>query len=224
MKKIILFLGWLMLASAVLAQSAFEGFYGQIGAGYENNRIPGQSFNWDSGSGNSAVSSPSVNSGGGQLNLGLGYNASISNDLLLGLGAEYSTLSSTFSSGQIAGVGCSGSCGGGQKYRASNRHSIFLAPSYVINNDGLAYVKVGYSNEKLQSNFNNASFGSGRVKGYVLGLGYRQVLQGGLYGFGEVNYYRYSAISLNNTVDGIVSGNNPNPSAYNFIAGLGYRF
>jgi len=177
------------------------------------------------------LNTPSTNNGTGQINLGLGYNAAVTQTFLLGIGVEYSTISSTFESGQI--TGCGASCDATQKYKVSNRYSVFLTPGYAIDKDKLAYLKAGYSNEKLQSTLNEtaafdtnngASFGSKSVGGYLVGLGYKQMIKGGFYGFGEANYYSYSSASLNNNVGGVITNNNPKPSAYSFLVGVGYKF
>jgi len=234
MKKIaIVLVAFLFAGSAVAADSAFQGFYGQISAGYENNSVGSVDF---SGGGQGTFNTPSVNSGAAQVNIGVGYNFSINETYLLGFGAEYSAVNvNNLTTGQLTGTACGGSCGGVANYQVSNRYSVFLTPSYVVNKDSLAYLKVGYSSETVQSSLqenthldasNNASFGSSTVNGYVLGFGYKQMVQNGFYGFGEANYYNYSSASLNNTLPtGLaISNNNPSPSAYNILVGIGYKF
>ena len=233
MKKITFALLSLLVTSSVMAQSAFEGFYGQIGAGYENNRVGSEDFGFTTVTANS----PSVNKGTAQANIGVGYNFPLNKSYLLGVGVEYSAINSNnLTTGQVTSTdGCGGDCGGVTKYQVSNRYSIFLTPSYIIEKNSLAYLKVGYSREKLQSTLvetenidanNNASFGSSTVNGYVIGAGYKQMVSAGLYGFGEFNYYKYSSASLNNTLPNgaAISSNNPSPSAYNFLVGVGYKF
>jgi len=237
MKKIaIVLVAFLFAGSAVAADSAFQGFYGQISAGYENNSVGSANFLAGVNPGTN-VNAPSVNSGAAQVNIGVGYNFPINETYLLGFGAEYSAVNSNnLTTGQLTGTGCGGSCGAVANYQVSNRYSVFLTPSYVVNKDSLAYLKVGYSSEKVQSSLqetsppydanNNASFGSSTVNGYVLGFGYKQMVQNGFYGFGEANYYNYSSASLNNTLPtGLaISNNNPSPSAYNIFVGIGYKF
>jgi hypothetical protein len=65
--------------------------------------------------------------------------------------------------------------------------------------------------EKTTSNFT----------GHSLGLGYRQIIQGGLYGFIETNYATYSSKQDTN-LDG-ATGNNK-PTTMNAILGVGYKF
>jgi opacity protein-like surface antigen len=220
--------------TGAIAQSAFEGFYGQAGVGYENNSVSSSSSFTANGD---SLSTPTASNGIGQINLGLGYNASVTKQFLLGVGAEYSTISSEFQSGQItSATGCGTDCRSTQKYKVSNRYSIFLTPGYAIDKDKLAYLKAGYSSQTVQASLNQTSaidsdngfnFGSKSVGGYILGLGYKQIITGGFYGFGEANYYSYSSASLNNSPSpqGVVYANNSTKSdAYSFLIGVGYKF
>jgi hypothetical protein len=233
-KKILVASLLALAGTGAMAQSAFEGFYGQVGAGYENNSVSSSSSFTDNGS---SLSTPNASNGTGQINLGLGYNASVTKQFLLGVGAEYSTMSSEFQSGQItSATACGGDCAATQKYKVSNRYSIFLTPGYAIDKDKLVYLKAGYSTQTVQASLNQTGiltdkdngfqFGSKSVGGYVLGLGYKQIIKGGFYGFGEANYYSYSSASLNNTSpEGQVYANNSTKSdAYNFLVGVGYKF
>lgn len=227
-----------VVASSAMAQSAFEGFYGQLGTGYENNSIGSTSIvvgpNSRHTGGTSA--STSISSGNVPLVVGLGYNFSVSPQFVLGLGADYSTISQTSGVATFNfGTGCSDPNGGCAqlKYQTSNRYSIFVAPGYQIDKDKLAYFKVGYTGETLtvqpQGGGTTGNF-SNNLSGYVLGLGYKQIISGGFYGFGEANYYGYSKPTLTGAAtntDG--SGNqaitlNPSVSAYNFLVGVGYKF
>lgn len=236
MKKKILVASLLALAgTGAVAQSAFEGFYGQVGAGYENNSVSSSSSFRASGN---SLSTPNASNGTGQINLGLGYNASVTKQFLLGVGAEYSIMSSEFQSGQVtSATACGGDCAITQKYKVSNRYSIFLTPGYAIDKDKLAYLKAGYSTQTVQASLNQTgsltdndngfNFGSKSVGGYVLGLGYKQIIKGGFYGFGEANYYSYSSASLNNTpspTGNVYTNNSTKSDAYNFLIGVGYKF
>ncbi len=221
---------------AAMAQASnFEGFYGQIGAGYENNSVGSSDFSITQAgqAGTTKLNTPAVNGGTGQINLEVGYNFPLNATYLLGVGIEYSTMKSKdLTTGQV--TGCGGSCDATMKYEVSNRYSVFLTPSYIIDKDSLAYLKVGYSNQKLQQTLvetatldanNNASFGSSSLSGYVLGFGYKQMVSNGFYGFGEANYYSYSSASFNPALTKIsVTDNSPKPSAYIVSVGIGYKF
>jgi outer membrane immunogenic protein len=223
MKKLLVAAAVAGLVGTVNAQSAFEGAYGQLGIGYENNSINSYTLQVD----NFPLSINSANAGSFSGVIGLGYNFQVAKEFLLGIGADYGMVpSSTFNS-QIGGGDTLGN-------KVSNRYNIFLTPGYVIDKDKLAYLKVGYSSQSLKitdtgpgSDTNGQTVGSGNVNGYVLGLGYKQMVQSGFYGFAEANYYSYSALkSGTNTLTSteVVTNVNPKSSAYQFLIGVGYKF
>lgn len=87
--------------SPTLAQSAFQGFYGQVATGYEANNasgLNGTAVTAPGGvdnTGNLAASNQSF--GSAPLVLGFGYNFSLNPQWLLGVGVDYSALSQTSS-------------------------------------------------------------------------------------------------------------------------------
>jgi outer membrane immunogenic protein len=212
-----------VMAGSAMAQSAFEGFYGQIATGYENNSIASTqvsnqwgSFGFNSGSKGSAP-----------LTVGIGYNFTVAPQFVLGLGADYSTISATLNNANITNA----NPGAQTQTKVSNRYSVYVTPGYQIDKDKLAYLKAGYSNQKVQQNLAGTATPAGAqvgsattTGGYVVGLGYKQIITGGFYGFAEANYYNYSSVSLNTVADSTLSGNNPKTSAYNFLVGVGYKF
>jgi hypothetical protein len=241
-----------MIASSAMAQSAFQGFYGQIGTGYESNSL---------GSGNGNVSSsvdpqsysPSSSSqqfGGAPLVLGIGYNFSVTPKWLIGIGADYSALSQTSSNfstnfespttADLTGVFS------GNSIQLSNRFNVFITPGYAIDDDKLIYLKAGYSSISAKLNGSDTytvnfsgvqvaqlplSSGSSTttVGGYVVGLGYKQIIAGGIYGFIEANYMSYSkpSFSTTSTISNGVSATSTlstSLSSYQALVGIGYRF
>lgn len=228
--KLLLALAATAVVGSASAQSAFQGFYGQIATGYENNTIQntpvvvvnqGQTYT-SSGSGTASA-------GGTPLIVGLGYTFSLAPQFTLGLGADYSTLSQT--TGSATGY-FSPTDSAVLKYKISNRYNVFLAPGYAIDKDKLAYFKVGYSNQKVEAqnaDGGGGTLGSATTGGYVLGLGYKQIISGGFYGFAEANYYSYAkpTISKSYTEDNgtnSVASVNPGNNAYNVLVGVGYKF
>jgi outer membrane immunogenic protein len=226
MNKKILFVALSLISTATIAQSGFEGFYGQLGVGFDQNTISSSSvtfFNVDSRSvpGSSGGSFAGV--------VGLGYNFELNEDFLLGFGVDYGFIpSSAFNGGSIT-VSFTGT-----QTKISNRYNIFATPGYVIDKDKLAYLKAGYSSQTvkiadLTTGYGTygETMGSGSANGYVLGLGYKQMVASGFYGFGEANYYSYSganfaATTLSDTT--AISGYSPKTNAYQFLAGVGYKF
>ncbi len=221
MKKLLIAAAVAGLVGTANAQSAFEGAYGQLGIGYENNNIDAYT---GLASGDS-IPVNSKNSGNFSGVIGLGYNFAITKEFLLGVGADYGVVpSSTFNTTGDVVLG----------NKVSNRYNIFLTPGYAIDKDKLAYLKAGYSSQSLKITDQGAgsttvgeTLGSGNVNGYVLGLGYKQMVQSGFYGFAEANYYSYSSASFGTRTlsDGVVVSNiNPKSSAYQFLVGVGYKF
>lgn len=229
-----------MTATSACAQTnPFEGFYGQVSTGYENNSIKSPSTRYTvidtpPFSGTQDISNQSAS--GVPLVLGIGYNFAINSKWVLGLGADYSALSQKtgeFSSKNPQVPGPNGYVNG-QSIEISNRFNLFLAPGYVIDQDKLVYAKIGYSNQQIQFTTPGTRDATGyspsaTQSGYILGLGYKQVITGGLYVFGEANYMSYSHASLDSTVHlrgGPDVGVNQNPaaSAYTILVGAGYKF
>ncbi len=184
-----------VVASSAMAQSAFEGAYGQLGIGYQSSKgktdVP---VNFDSTNGFASV-------------VAAGYNFSISKEFLLGIGAEYSFVPTSEANLSFSDRGRTVT----EKYKNQNTYNIFLSPGYAISKDSLAYAKVGYTGTsyKFVDSTNN-------LTGYSLGLGYKQIISGGLYGFAEGNYFSYG----NKTVNDVkLSGN-----SMNLLVGVGYKF
>jgi len=225
-KKLLIAVGASFLASAAIAQSAFEGFYAQVGIGYENDSLTSRSFTTSvatNGAPNGTVSGASSSGGAFSGTIGLGYNLSIAPKWLVGIGADYSPTNLTTST-QASYYGAIAS----NNYKVSNRFNIFLTPGYEIDADKLAYLKVGYSNEAVawqaQSGPPGAVNSSSNQSGFVAGLGYKQLLNKNLYVFGEGNYYSYSSYTSSsiNPSNGSFTPTQT-PSAYQFLVGIGYK-
>jgi hypothetical protein len=237
MKKLLVAAAVAGLVGTANAQSAFEGFYGQIATGYESNSFNGlgapYTFTTTGGAtGSGATSASNQNANGVPLVIGLGYNFKIDNSFLLGLGIDYSAISQEtkgYSSGEDGEV-----FNANNKLKVQNRYNIFVSPSYVIDKDKLAYLKVGYSSQSLKYSApavdtTPALSTSSNQSGYILGLGYKQMISGGFYGFAEANYMSYNKVNLGTswtetTGVRVTNSTNTGASAYNFLVGVGYRF
>lgn len=241
MKKILLAVVMSAVIGNAYAQSIFEGLYGQIATGYESNnisntdlqvnqsRIPGvaraRTLNDVDGGSSSKSGMPLV--------IGVGYTFSLESNYTIGFGFDYSALNTTTSTIQYSTAGLPNRANKAY-YEVSNRYSIFLSPGIAIDKDKLAYLKAGYTNQKLaiydgtSGNFE----GSTQMGGYIAGLGYKQMIASGLYLYGEANYYFYPNSGLNGTgaTTGARAGgtfsqtSNPSANAYNFLVGVGYKF
>ncbi len=216
------------------AQSRFEGFYGQVGAGYEStgfsilnvvDTLPASSYPPN------GVSIPRPNpvinkSAGFAGTMTLGYTYALTNQFLLGVGAEYSPLSQ--STQNITSVDTMGTIA------MTNSWNVFLSPGYAIDDDKAIYAKVGYSRAKI-TNGDGASGNqtSNLLSGYSLGLGYKQFFAGNWYGFIEANYTAYSNYQISapepfsyDHVAYTTGTNNKSLGAYssNALLGIGYKF
>jgi outer membrane immunogenic protein len=208
MKKKLLVASLLTLAgTGAMAQSAFEGFYAQAGIGYESvtpsftgGSVDGFGY---TGTGNNANSFAGT--------IGAGYNFAVTPSFLLGIGAEYSPIAGSKANitTTVAGIGSET-----DQYNKKDSYNIFISPSIVIDKDKLAYAKVGYTGANVTSDGDNTS-----LNGYSLGLGYKQIISGGLYGFGEVNYASYANTNVGDGATGSFSANSTN-----VLVGLGYKF
>ena len=223
MKKLLLALFTTAFTNAVMAQSTFEGFYGQIATGYENNTVKSGTSNDNVGT---TFTNPSVSSGAAPLIIGAGYNFNVNPKYTLGLGVDYSLFSTN--SGTITSITSTPNVLPNTAYtKVSNRYNIYVMPGYVIDETKLAYLKVGYSNQKVEdfATLNNVSLGSTNVSGYILGVGYKQMIGGGIYAFGEANYMNYSNGTLIYRESGGYSFfTNKGSDAYSALIGLGYKF
>jgi outer membrane immunogenic protein len=231
-----------VVASSAMAQSAFEGFYGQLGTGYESNSTTTGAYTTNNPNQTWGVSNQ--NFSGAPIVLGAGYNYSVAPKWLIGLGADYSFLpqtSSTFNGTNPTGS-TSGTTSGaltGASYKVSNRYNIFLTPGYEIDKDKLVYLKAGYSSVSLTNTYptryvdngnaaNNMPLSAGTqsktLNGYILGLGYKQMVTSNIYGFAEGNYMSYSKANFSTTSAGTTFTTNPGLSSYTLLVGLGYKF
>jgi outer membrane immunogenic protein len=241
MKKLVLATLLTGVAVGASAQSAFEGFYGQIATGYESNQVSNINTTGNLTAG--AYSASNQNFGGAPLVLGIGYNFSVAPKWLIGIGVDYSVLSqtsSTFSQSNPVGDGLGGpSTISGASMKASNRYNIFVTPGYEVDKDKLVYLKAGYSSVSATNNWPTTYSDSGfsgpitpalgsqskTVSGYILGLGYKQMISSGLYAFAEGNYMSYTKPNFS-----VTSGNgeaitvSPSISSYQLLVGVGYRF
>jgi hypothetical protein len=229
--KLLLACSGLILSSSVFAQSQFLGAYGQIATGYENNRVSSAQLTGTPYGGTpNTTNSVSINNGSAPLVLGLGYLFPVQNNFTLGLGIDYSTLTQETSPAAFYYPTINNSPNFNYQFTISNRFNIFAAPGYALDRDKLVYAKLGYSSQAVQysqTNCCSSPSNKAQVSGYVLGLGYKQLITGGLYGFAEANYYAYAKPNLSSTYTDDGGGtvtSNPNVSAYNFLLGLGYRF
>jgi len=226
---ITLFLAY-CISTVAFAQSQFVGAYGQISTGYENNTVSSATLTGTNyGSTPNTSNTVSASTGSAPLVFGLGYVFPVQDKFTLGLGVDYYALTQETSPAAFYYRGIS-TATYNYKFTISNRFNIFITPGYSLDQDKLVYAKLGYSSQNVQysqTNCCSSPSNKAQVSGYVLGLGYKQFITAGLYGFAEANYYSYASPNLSSTYTDAGGGtvsSNPNVSAYNFLLGLGYRF
>lgn len=205
--------------TSVNAQSKFEGAYGQVGIGYES-VSPTTSTTLTYGGINipTSIGVNNSNSFGGTATLG--YTFAVTNEFLLGFGGEYSPIESQK---QNISVNLAGQSIPAGSYQKKNSYNFFLSPGLMVGTDALAYAKVGYTGASFDTGGDTTNY-----TGYSLGLGYKQIITGGLYGFGEVNYASYG--NQTSSQSAVVSGNilrmsvTSSANVTNVLLGLGYKF
>jgi len=216
-------------ATGVFAQSAFDGAFGQVGIGYSSTSPSGNSGSQTIStapyvgtySRSTSFSSTADFTG----TVSVGYYGTVSNNFLLGVGAEYSPLAGSNTNATTTGGGLTSAT---SQYKVQNGYNIFLSPALAIDKDKLLYGKVGYAGTSVQTTYAGSSNPTLNFTGYSLGVGYKQIISGGLYGFAEGNYYSYGNQTFNSS--GTVSGlaytttQTVNTNAFNLIAGIGYKF
>ena len=209
-KTLIVGIGFISLTASSFAQSVFEGFYGQVGIGYENSTP-----SYSGGTLNNSAYSYSLS--GGTTNsfaatATIGYYFPVTGSFLLGIGAEYSPLSGTSSNATLTIP--AGKYSESQSIKKGDSYNLFISPAYAIDKEKLAYAKVGYSNANYEIGGDNDTY-----NGYSLGLGYRQIIQGSWYGFAEVNYMSYGNQNVATNASGTASF-----KVTNALVGVGYKF
>ena len=241
-KKILIVAFTTLMSEPSMAQSKFEGFFGQIATGYESNQFSSTSIAGSQLGIDETWTSDSETANGIPLIIGLSYNYSVAPKWLIGLGADYSALSqetSTYKSTRTTDSSFTDLA----KLQTSNRVSVFVSTGYEIDGDKLDYLKTGYSMINIKNtyptyltdlvcsgcsgNFGyiNGEIQNNTVGGYVVGLGYKQIIKSGLYGFAEVNYMSYSKPSFSATTISLYNFSSaPSLNSYQFLTGVGYRF
>ena len=220
MRRLVLLCAF-FLPGFAFSQSAFEGFYGQIGAGYESVEASEKGSTYTSTGGTTSPLTRSFSdSKGFTSSIALGYAMSFSESFVLGIGAEYYAVSSPNSSYTYTIQSVTSGTG---NWKKKNSYNIFLSPGFVIDKDSLAYAKIGYASAETQNNTTGSSARTVSQNGYSLGLGYKQFIEGDLYGFAEANYFNYGD-DTSTTVNNGTSTTKTGGTAYNFLIGVGYRF
>ena len=230
-RLIILVGGSLVICSSAFAQSSFEGFYGHVGIGYGITKptdSKGSGTFQFGGQGPSYPFSYVTKDSTSKTPLGVvgvGYYATVRDNFVLGIGAEFVdnkrkwTKDLTTNSFGVTQEG---------KYEITHSYNIFISPAYAIDKDKLIYGKLGYMSSDTKI-FEPGSVDPIDVnKGYSLGLGYKQIITGGWYGFVEGNYFvtKNQPYSNSGTINGnkYSSTSTADSKSYQILTGVGYQF
>jgi hypothetical protein len=212
------------------AQSKFEGAYGQLGVGFTSTMptLGGATLTPPAGNSPSSyglgTSIESTNSFAGAI--GLGYTFSVAPKFTVGLGIDYLPMAGQSGNYSLTNSSLSTPTLSGT-YKQKQTYNVYVAPGLEITPDSMLYAKLGYSG----SQFTYGDGGLQNLNGFLVGLGYKQIISGGLYGFAEANYTSYGQQNVGSTGPwgGNVSGTyaiNANLSANTFtgLVGVGYKF
>ena len=218
------------LVGTVNAQSKFEGAYGQVGVGFTSVTPSLNSTSLTPPAGNSpssyglGTSIDSTNSFAGSI--GLGYTFSVAPKFTLGLGADYLPFNGQSGNFTLTNSSLNPSSVTGT-FKQKQSYNIYLAPGYEVTPEGLLYAKLGYAGTTIEY----ATTGSQNFTGYLVGLGFKQIVSGGFYAFAEANYVSYgeqnvsatgrwnSGVTGTYTINGKMSAN-----SFTGLVGVGYRF
>jgi hypothetical protein len=224
-KKLLVAALFVASSTGTFAQSAFDGAYAQVGIGYQSSTPSStngsQTMGGTTYSRNTSYSSTSDFTG----TVTIGYMGTVRNNFLLGIGAEYSPIAGSNTNATTSGGGLVTAT---SQYKVKNSYNIFLSPAFTVDKDKLVYGKVGYTGTSTQTTFAGSNNPTTNFTGYSLGLGYKQIIKGGFYGFVEGNYFSYGNQTSN--LSGTISGtaytttSTVNANAYNLLAGVGYKF
>jgi outer membrane immunogenic protein len=221
-----------LFSGEAMAQSAFEGFYGQVGIGYNDllphaDNVSATIVNGPYAGKYSRTSTlDSTSEFAGVITLG--YLAPISDKFYLGLGIDYSFIPG--GNNNIVTVGTTGSLNSTYKstYKVLNQMNIFLSPAYAIDKEKLICGKIGYTQSDNDFDFAGAESPNHTATGYVFGIGYKQFIKGGWYGFAEGNYFLYDSKTYSfsgiGPLGSFTASQNVRFNGYNLLVGVGYKF
>jgi len=203
----------------------FNGFYAQVGLGYQSftPNFSDSSYTLGSTTYGSATQSSALQGVTGTISAG--YNFPLSSSFLLGIGAEISPIAGPSSS--VGGATIGNVTIPSASYQLNNHYNLFVAAVVPLEKMTAVYGKIGYSRANATAGPNLDAL---NYSGYSLGLGYKAVISGNVYAYVEANYLNYGKVSSSGT--GIIPGGstaygystNSTANAYNVLYGIGISF
>lgn len=219
-------------AGSAMAQSsktnAWEGFYGQVGVGY-GTITPGIQNGTAKVAGSPVTLSTNAtnvnNLNTGVANIAAGYNYGINDKWIVGLGLSYDPGASSTATGTL-NLSYGGTKLGSTNatYQFKNVYSVTVNPGYAIDKDKLAYMMLGYTGATVGLSSPDIPYNTVNLTGYVVGLGYKQMVTQSLYMLGEVKYASYGQKTASIAGSGVTLSNSISANGAELLVGVGYRF
>jgi len=208
--------------------SDFQGFYAQLGAGYESiNPVHAQSTLTINGA-DIPVSTTSKSADGAISVISFGWLQALNDRYLLGVGVDLAPLNGPSGTMAVSTQGAlpnQNNLVNDYGYKKKNGYNIYVAPAMVVGDAGLAYAKLGYASTKV-TKYDSVDYNFGDLS---LGLGYRQNFDGSWYGFAEINYADHGN-QTETSVNSVAQGRTLTATAtnaletVNVVAGIGVKF
>jgi opacity protein-like surface antigen len=212
------------------AQSKFEGAYGQVGVGFTSatpsltNSVlrPPAGNTPSSYTYNTSIDSTNSFTGA----VGLGYTFAVAPKFTIGLGVDYLPFNGSSANFTQTNSNLSPSSTT-YSWKQKQSFDLYIAPGVEVTPDGMLYGKFGYAGTSI----GYGSGGSQNLTGYLVGLGYKQFITSGFYGFIEGNYTSYGEKTLTATGpwNSGTTGTYTNTAqfsanAFTGLIGVGYKF
>lgn len=222
MKNISIKLAFVTLLTLSLNTQAqtlpFAGLFGQIGIGYDGSSPSATG----SSTGNLATVYGDYNIGKAynfNESIAVGYNYVLDPKIRLGIGFEYNVMIAVPKQDVTLKTSNTTAIVGG--YVKKNSYDFFVAPGYVVDDNGLAYAKLGLSSSRAELLGDTINF-----KGYTFGLGYKYALDPNMFVFVEANYSVYGDQTSAPTtyINGATANHNLTYSNNSKMALVGYGF
>lgn len=203
--------------SAQAQAEAWQGPWVHAGAGVAT-FIPGFSGGQYMGASPYSGSKKDINTA--IASISAGYTLAIAGPWSLGLAATISPGTSPSADYAVLISTPRGITTGPGTYNVANIYSLTLQPGYAIDKEKLVYAKVGYTGATANTDSDSFGKASADLSGYALGVGYKQVITDGLYGYAEFNYASYSNVNVPySQLSGTI-----NATGMDVMVGLGWRF
>ena len=229
MRKFLFVLFFGVISTTSFAETEkFEGFTIELSGGYQNTDSSGGNSPIVDGVLNTDITVSGFDDKDSIYEVSGSYNFAINEKFLLGVGFDYSindikTGRSTAFMGEYTDW---------NEHELKDVYSIYIKPQLVINENTLIYGKLGYVNADLSIIKGGAEYESSSDKsmnGYILGAGYKMILNQSVFGFVEVNYTKFDKgyTTINGTdfrENDFTQRDLVDMTSYAIKFGLGYQF